>query len=99
MRKVYGRDMTDQIGKGFEAQESDIAGGFMQEWKLSWDSLSSTSLGSWGGEKFRFEMLNGDNDGMGRNSAIFWNSNTDDQWCTIKNQGYVFLEEPIQKNK
>ena len=95
LRKVYGRDMTDCINKGFDAQESDIAGGFMQEWKLPWDSLASTGI--WNGKKFRFECFNDDNDGDGRRSQLFWNSPADDQWCTIQNQSYITLESPLER--
>lgn len=93
LRKIYGRDMADMPGKGFEAVETDIPGGYSQEWKLSWDSLAAT--GYWGGEKFRFECQNGDNDGSGRNSQNFWNSNADDQWSSILNQGIVKLETAV----
>ncbi|HOT14809.1 MAG TPA: T9SS type A sorting domain-containing protein [Bacteroidales bacterium] len=93
LRKVYGRPMTDLPGKGFQAEETDIAGGYLQEWKLSWDTLASPSYGAyWGGKKFRFEILNQDNDGAGLNSQLFWNSNAYDQWNTIKNQGTVYLD-------
>ena len=99
LRKVYGREMTDQSGKGFQAEETDILGGYMQEWKLPWDSIASPAYGGYfEGKKFRFECQNGDNDGAGRNSQLFWNSSVDDKWSTIQNQGYVNLETPIDGN-
>ncbi len=94
LRKVWGRDMTDFPDLGVEAAEIDIAGGFAQEWKLPiWDMAAT---GHFAGEWFRFEMQNGDNDGAGRKSQLFWNSNADNQWNTIKNQGKVILETPLQ---
>ena len=93
LRKIYGRDMTDMPTKGFKAEEQEGGGGFTQEWKLSWDTLALT--GYWGGKKFGFECQNGDNDGAGRNSQLFWNMNSDDQYNTIKNQGTVNLETPV----
>ncbi|HEY9124949.1 MAG TPA: sugar-binding protein [Bacteroidales bacterium] len=93
LRKIWGRDMTDQPGKGFKAEEGEIAGGYTQEWKLSWDTLAAT--GYWGGKQFRFECQNGDNDGSGRKSQNFWNSNADDQWSSILNQGTVKLETAV----
>ena len=50
--------------------------------------------GQWGGKEFRFECENDDNDGAGR-GMLFWNSNEDDQWNMIKNQGRVVLETPV----
>ncbi len=93
LRKVWGRDMTDFSGKGFEAVEADISGGYCQEWKLPFDTLKSTGI--WSGQKFMFEIQNGDNDGAGRDGQHFWNKASDDQWNTIKNQGVIILETPI----
>ncbi|HOK51718.1 MAG TPA: sugar-binding protein [Bacteroidales bacterium] len=94
LRKVWGRDMTDFPGKGFEAAEMDIPGGFAQEWKLPIDTLASTGHFTTK-TKFRFEIQNGDNDGEGRNGQLFWNSAADDQWNTILHQGVVKFKWPL----
>jgi hypothetical protein len=98
-RKIYGRELkyyyndvyTPIAELGIIVSEKDITGGYMQEWKLPWDILASPLYGGqWGGKMFRFECENDDNDGTGR-GMLFWNSNADDQWKTIKNQGFVYL--------
>ena len=97
-RKVYGREVTYYTASAeqlFIVEEQDITGGYLQEWKLPWDVLACPLYGGqWGGKEFRFECENDDNDGAGR-GMLFWNSNEDDQWSMIKNQGRVILETPV----
>jgi hypothetical protein len=96
VRKVYGREMGNDymaVQKGYKVVEEATATGFTQEWALSIDSMCSDGKGgkkaSFNGEMFRFDIANVDNDGSGRNSILFWNSNADDQKNCIKNQGNI----------
>jgi hypothetical protein len=95
LRKVWGRPMTDFPGKGFEAEEQDISGGYVQEWKLSIDTLASTGHFEAPKLQFRFDIQNGDNDGSGRDGQHFWSSAADDEWNSIYHQGVVKFQFPL----
>lgn len=96
-RKVFGRDLGNDgssVTKGIRCEESDIVGGKAQEWQFPWDSVASTlkDATKWDKKNLRFEFQNGDNDGNGRESQLFWNSAADDQWSTTANEGFLVTE-------
>jgi hypothetical protein len=95
-RKVFGRAIENDgypTRRGIIVEEAEIAGGRTQEWLIPFDSLATQIKDplKWDKKNFRFEIQNGDNDGSGRQSQLFWNSAADDQYNNTTHMGYAIL--------
>jgi hypothetical protein len=95
-RKVFGRNIEgdgNPTARGVKLEEVEITGGRAQEWQIPFDSLATQLKDpkTWDKKNIRFEIQNGDNDGAGRKSQLFWNSAADDQYQNTTNQGYGVL--------
>jgi hypothetical protein len=95
-RKVFGRAIEgdgNPNARGVKVEEVEITGGRAQEWLIPFDSLATQIKDptKWDKRNIRFELQNADNDGAGRKSQLFWNSNSDVQYNNTTTQGYGVL--------
>lgn len=81
-----------QTNPDFIVAQTDGAS-YIQEWRIPINALISSA--NYNGKSFRFDIQLSDNDGSGveRTGQLFWNSNADDQWTRVLNQGTVELSE------
>jgi hypothetical protein len=106
IRKIASKSQADggvekgaYLGDTLYVEQADGAT-YAQEWEIPWAGLevglADAGL-TFNGKDFRFETQNGDNDGSGNNRTgqSFWNTNHDNTWNSVKDQGFIVLAEPI----
>ena len=71
----------------FKVMQVNGNNSLVQEWQIPINTLKQTA--KFDAKNFRFEVQICNNNGTGRIGQLYWNSNADDQWNKIKNQGYA----------
>ena len=81
------------MSKDFQVVQSDSKTEMVQEWKIPINALNESA--KFDGKHLRFEIQLCDHNGSARIGQLYWNSNADDQWTKIKNQGLLILEKKL----
>jgi len=77
--------------------EVDGTDSYIQEWQLSWNTLTSNMNPEWDGAEFKFDIQVSDNttnNSNGRTQEMYWHSNLDYEWYNTLYEGNVYLREP-----